>query len=506
MDESIRNEIIRMFYSRASHRRIAKMLGVDRKTVAKVIAEHEQARTGESPKKRRPRKSLLDSFEEKIAQLLERYPNITAIRMLEELRGLGFKGNYTIVKARLRDLRRHPRILIRRFETGPGVQSQMDYSPYDIEFTAEGKRRVHAFGYVLGYSRRQYVHFVEHQDFTATIRQHVAAFTHLKGVAADCLYDNMKVVVSGYDGEQPIYNTRFLAFATYYGFRPVACRPRRPETKGKVERPFWYLEQNLLNGRTFSSLQHLNETTAWWLANVADVRVHKTTQRTPLDLYQEELPHLLALPSKPYDTAEVVYRTVNPEGFISYLQNFYSVPWQRIGQLLPVRITESEVIVYDPDIRELARHSRLAASVTGKYSTHHEHRPGPDLRRKQELLRQRFEELGTEAVSFFDQLLRNRRFGKDEAVRILGLLSTYHQHDLVAAFERANRYRAFSFPAVERILGAFAEPRSALESIDNQARQHLDELLREDPVPPRPTGDYQQLLDSGDPSKEEKPR
>jgi hypothetical protein len=64
---------------------------------------------------------------------------------------------------------------------------------------------------------------------------------------------------------------------------------------------------------------------------------------------------------------------------------------------------------------------------------------------------------------------------------------------------------------VERILGASAQPRSALESIDHQARQHLDELLRENPVPPRPTGDYQQLLeDSGDlsqkPSTEEKPR
>lgn len=500
-----------MFYSRASHRRIAKMLGVDRKTVVKVIVEHEQARTGAPPKKRKPRKSLLDPFQDNILQLLERYPEITAVRMMEELRRLGFQGAYTIVKDHLRDVRHQPRQLVRRFETGPGVQAQMDYSSYEIDFTAEGKRRVHAFSYILGYSRRQYVHFVERQDFTTTIRNHVAAFTHLGGVTAECLYDNMKVVVSGYDGEQPIYNTRFLAFATYYGFRPVACRPRRPETKGKIERPFWYLEQNLLNGRTFSSLQHLNETTAWWLANVADVRQHKTTQRTPLNLYQEELPHLLPLPEKPYDTAEVVYRTVNPEGFISYRQNFYSVPWQRIGQLLPIRITESEVIVYDPDIREIARHERLPASATGKYSTHHEHRPGLDLRRKQELLRQRFEELGAEAVSFLDQLIRTRRFGKDEAVRVLGLLSTYHQHDLVAAFQRANRYRAISFAAVERILAAFAQPRSTLESIDNQARQHLDELLRENPVPPRATGDYQQLLeDSSDvhrkPSTEVEPQ
>src|SRR5205085_11216911 len=110
--------------------------------------------------------------------------------------------------------------------------------------------------------------------------------------------------------------------------------------------------------------------------------------------------------------------------------------------------------------------------------------------------------------------LRTRRFGKDEAVRILSLLAIYRQPDLCAAIERANRYRAFSRSAVERILAASAQPRSSLESVDDSARQHLDELLRQNPVPPRATSDYQQLLeDSGDdlppgdpdPSKKEKP-
>src|SRR5437899_11784279 len=96
----------------------------------------------------------------------------------------------------------------------------------------------------------------------------------------------------------------------------------------------------------------------------------------PVGSVSKELPHLLPLPERPYDTAEVVYRTVNPEGYVSYLQNFYSVPWQRIGELLPVRITETELIIYDADIRQIARHQPLSASGTGNHRPHPPQRPG----------------------------------------------------------------------------------------------------------------------------------
>lgn len=242
MNAERKNEIIRRFYSGQSMRGIARDLHMSRKTVRRVLADHDRDRQeGASncdlpaPRKRRP--SVLDAHDETLREYLTRYPDITAVRLLEELRGRGYTGGYTILRERVNELRARPhRKLVQRFETAAGVQAQMDYATYTIDFTQEGRRRVNLFSYLLSYSRRQYLRFVESQDFETTVREHIRAFSHLGGVATTCLYDNMKVVVSRYSDGEPVYNRRFLAFATHYGFRPVACRPRRPQTKGKVER------------------------------------------------------------------------------------------------------------------------------------------------------------------------------------------------------------------------------------------------------------------------------
>ena len=159
-----------------------------------------------------------------------------------------------------------------------------------------------------------------------------------------------------------MYNPKFLAFATHYGFRPQACRVRRPQTKGKVERRFFYVETSLLNGRTFDTLEDLNAVTAQWLREVADVRRLRDFKESPAERDAREQPHLLPLPAADFDTALVLYRHVNVEGFVAYRLNFYSVPWSYIGQVVPVRILDDEVIVYSIGLEEIVRH-RLVPST-----------------------------------------------------------------------------------------------------------------------------------------------
>ncbi len=364
-------------------------------------------------------------------------------------------------------------------------------------FEREGRRRVCLFSYLLGYSRRQYLRFVEAMDLPTTLREHVHAFHHLGGIARVCLYDNFKAVVLRHDADGVLYNPKFLAFATHYGFRPQACRVRRPQTKGKVERKFHYVESNLLNGRTFETLEHLNEVTAWWLANVADGRELRDFQETPRDRHERERALLLPLPAADLDTALMVYRHVNVEGYIVHRSNLYSVPWSHIGQVLPVRVTESEVIIYSVALEEIARHQLVPGVQTGLRQTSKSHHPADDPGQRTLLLQQRFHELGPVAAVAVPR----------RPAQQTGPGQTAKRKDCWAAcwptISGAMSIKPWNTPIRFGALLAGRGPphprrarptQAPLDELADLQRETLDPLLREDAIGPRPTSDYQHLL------------
>jgi len=221
-------------------------------------------------------------------------------------------------------------------------------------------------------------------------------FEYFGGVPHEILYDNQKTVVVRREAGRPIYNPRFLAFATHYRFIPRALPPRRPEWKGKVERPFQYVEGNCLNARRFRDLSHLREHAQWWMTQVSDSHVHQTTGESPIERFDKERNELTPLPVGPYDTAEVGYRVVTEDGFVHWDGTRYSVPYEHILDMVVVRDTGEEICIHGGDLKIVAQHAKTSsgAGPVPKAIEDPRHHPVHKARRDIDLLAQRLIELG----------------------------------------------------------------------------------------------------------------
>ena len=224
---------------------IARRLDIDRKTVRTYLAK------GLEPpayKKRAPSPGVVEGFSPYLRERLAAYPGLTAVRLWREIKERGFVGGYSTVRDCVRDLRPPRRAgFAVRFETPPGEQAQVDFARFEVEFADEpgAKRIVWLFSMVLGYSRLIWARFVLHQDLQTVLRCHIAAFEAIGAAPRTILYDRMKIAVIGEDAEGlVVYNRALVDLGRHYGFQPRACRPHRPKTKGKVERPFRYIRED----------------------------------------------------------------------------------------------------------------------------------------------------------------------------------------------------------------------------------------------------------------------
>ena len=189
-------------------------------------------------------------------------------------------------------------------------------------------------------------------------------------------------------------------------------------------------------------------------------------KESPRERHEREQPHLLPLPACDFDTALVVYRHVNVEGFVAHRLNFYSVPWSYIGQVLPVRVTENEVIIYSTGLEEIARHRLVPSTQTGVRQRIKSHHPADDPGQRTLLLAAALRRTRARSrVQFLDGLLAKQIQGKLQAQQLLALVAHYQRDDVLAALERAVRFGAFSLAAVRRILAAQAQPKPLLDEL-----------------------------------------
>ena len=327
---------------------IAERTGLDRKTIRKYIERGLEAPLY-GPREPRPR--IIEPYEVYVQERLSAYPQLTITRLLREIRTLGYPGGKTMLGDFVREVRPAAAPLFEvRFETAPGEQAQVDFAHFKVVFDDEPGvvRVVWLFSMVLGHSRYLFARFCLHQDLHTLLRLHIEAFEHFAGVPRAILYDRMKSAVLGEgEDEHIVYNTSLLALANHYGFAPRACKPYRAKTKGKVERSYRYIRQDFFLGAHFANLEDLNRQLERWLSEVANARVHATTDRVVAEHFAAERASLLPLPAGAFNATLKLQRRLSHEGMVSVGGNLYSVPDGTRSRALEVHTLAREIHIFE---------------------------------------------------------------------------------------------------------------------------------------------------------------
>ncbi len=335
-------------------KRIARELGVDRKTVKRWL------RLGSwQPRRSQHRPRAIDRFAEFIEQ---RGPEVgwNGVVLQRELVAMGFSGSYQQVQRFLkpyRAKRKWSELATVRFETEPGEQAQVDYGQLRL-WIGEQPETVHLLVYTLGYSRRLFTRGYTNEKLATLLDGHERAFRHFGGVTLTCLYDNPRTLVLGRRENQVLWHPLFEDFARYYGFTPRACQPYRARTKGKVESGVKYVKRNALAGRRFASWEELNDWLERWTVEVADLRLHGTTHQRPIDRFGgEQLTPLGTRP--PYRYERVRLRRVANDALVAVEAVRYSVPVEYVGLIVSVQESAEHFEFFHQD-KLVARHPKAA--------------------------------------------------------------------------------------------------------------------------------------------------
>jgi len=316
---------------------IASFLGMDTRTVKKLLAMSEQeyldfqqqlsART----KKLEPYESYVKSrlelcLEASSAQvhdwLKEHYPDFPDVSI---------KSVYNFVVHV-----RNKHQLLKTFDTREfsqveqlpyGQQSQIDFGEYNMTDADGHRQKVYFFAMVLSRSRFKFVFFNEH-PFTAetAIAVHEAAFEFIDGYPHELVYDQDKVLLVDENKGDLIFTEAFRSYCQSRPFTLRFCRKRDPQSKGKVENVIKYIKYNFLRGRSYYSIPVLNDQAIAWLSRTANAKVHSTTLRIPAQEWELEKVHLIPLKQPFAITRDNHPYNVTKDNVIHFKGSSYSVP------------------------------------------------------------------------------------------------------------------------------------------------------------------------------------
>lgn len=448
---------------------IARKLGLDPKTVRKTLQ-----RETFSPAMIQPRTSKLDGYQEKIGDLLNHYPDLSAVRIHEEIKNLGYPGGISILRDYLATFRTSSKTFL-AIRTTPAEEAQADWA-----YTGTiASQRVYCFLIVLSFSGMLYLQFFPSQTLEHFMTGHLRAFHLFQGVPKKIRYDNLRSVVLQRFGSAIQFNPRFLAFAAHYLFDPSPCNVKSPHEKGRVERIIRYVKSNFLAGRTFLSLTDLNLQATAWRDEVANGRIHGTTGKRPIDLFEQQEQSLLTpLPKTDYDTRLTLAVKSTSQSLVKLETNRYSVPFAYASRMLTLKADDQWVSLYEKE-KLIAQHQRSQQKYQLIEDPRHykgllSSKPhGAYFKHRDALLA-----LGETAHRYAELLTKTELRLPHQIKKIMQLVELYGKTEVLAAMEQALPYHALGHEYLRNIIQANRRKREATQPLGSPSSKIHPDLIR----------------------------
>jgi transposase len=467
-----------------SVRAIARRLHCARKTVRAAL---ELDHPAIPPRARRA--SLLDPYKARIHALVEKCPELSAVRIREEIAcgPDGYTGSTILVRRYLRTIRPPRGRVYQEVHYEPAQAMQVDWGECGCVRLGTTTRKVSVFVAVLCYSRLMFIEFTLSQRKAEFYRGVVHALEFFGGSPRALIVDNLKAAVLNGSGRSACFHPEFLALCGHFCLQPIACERRDPESKGIVEGAVRYVKHNALAGRG-AELARFEDYLALaprWRDQVANLRLHETTRERPVDRFGRERPLLRPLPAIPFDTDEVVPAVVSPHARVEFDGNRYSTPPKFARRTVTIR-ADRDVVRVLHEGQVLAQHVRCYQR--GQLIVLPDHRaaaPALGRRARSTALEQTFDALGPEARQFHLGLRRQPIKTGVHLRRLLGLAQLYGTTELLSAIAEALELAIYDAAAVENLLLAQRRRRQLpTPTLPTPRRRELIDEIELEPADP----------------------
>jgi transposase len=447
LSQAQRTAILELSAKGVSKREIAQVLRLSRPTVRKVLREN----STNVPEIQRAEKA--EPYREQILELLTSCKG-NLVRVHEELVAGGAVLSYPALTGfcRRQGIGQTPVVPAGQYHFEPGVEMQHDTSPHTVE-VAGRKHKAQTASAVLCYSRMLFFQInPTFQRFDCKVFL-TDALRHAGGAPERVMIDNTHVVVLRGTGREMVPVPEMEAFAERFGFRFVAHAIGDANRSARVERPFSFIENNFLAGRTFTSWEDLNQQARQWCDKVNST-FKKHLRAVPRELFAVERMHLKPLPAWIPEVYRLHQRTVDVEGYVSVNSIRYSVPVAWIGHRVEVRETRDKIEI-EMDARHIVTHVRAVTPVSQRV-TLAAHRPprGEGVKRGDPHPEEKaIVEAAPETAHYVAALKQKSRKVVALALRqLLRLLREYPREPFLAAVQEAARYGLYDLDRLERMI------------------------------------------------------